>query len=358
MTYNRLTARDLTRAIAELPKNQRFEYINPVTKGRIEIVGVEFETVRIRRSNSHIASPKPTKVESISANMLWRIANAFIPNIPINFDRVLGASYNTRSVLESLLAHTPEFYVCYPKRIEITSSSTEIKTGHKHLMWCPDNPHQPNRIVKIDTDLTISEMPSDTIIYDSLVIPDDHSEPIDIDIKRRHAQIQIALVLIGQHLGYRSWIARNDRGIKYRDEEISKLQNVIARLEDEKTLASYPDAIRAALLIDCIWFRETRFIPAIIEIEHSTGVTSGLSRMKTLFDQLPRQFTRYVIVAADEEREKVRKEINKPQFSDLQALFFPYSAVEELYALCQKRNIRTKGITEDFLDYYMESLTE
>jgi len=33
-------------------------------------------------------------------------------------------------------------------------------------------------------------------------------------------------------------------------------------------------------------------------------------------------------------------------------LYFPYSSVEELYSLCQRRKV--KGITEDFLDCFME----
>jgi type II restriction enzyme len=43
--------------------------------------------------------------------MLWRLANAIQEDAPINLDRVLGASYNSRSVIESLLAHTPQFYL-------------------------------------------------------------------------------------------------------------------------------------------------------------------------------------------------------------------------------------------------------
>jgi type II restriction enzyme len=39
-------------------------------------------------------------------------------------------------------------------------------------------------------------------------------------------------------------------------------------------------------------------------------------------------------------------------FKDLETKYFPYSAVEELYALCQRRKI--KGISEEFLDCFME----
>lgn len=95
-------------------------------------------------------------------------------------------------------------------------------------------------------------------------------------------------------------------------------------------------------------------MPAVMEVEHSTGVTSGLTRMKNFKDHFPPFPTRYVIVAADDDRKKVVQEANKPQFKDLDIRFFPYSAVEELYALCQKRKL--KGVTQDFLDCYMESV--
>ena len=93
-------------------------------------------------------------------------------------------------------------------------------------------------------------------------------------------------------------------------------------------------------------------MPAVMEVEHTTGVTSGLSRMLNFKQNFPPYPTRYVIVAPDEDREKVIKESNKEQFRALNTKFFPYSAVEELYALCQKRRIR--GVSEEFLDCYME----
>ena len=110
--------------------------------------------------------------------------------------------------------------------------------------------------------------------------------------------------------------------------------------------------MRAALLIDCIWFRNHRLMPAVMEIEHTTGITSGLTRMLKFKDELPEYPTRYVIVAADEDRDKVLREGNLPQFRPLKTRYFPYSAVEELYSLCEKRKLR--GVTEELLDCYME----
>jgi type II restriction enzyme len=125
-------------------------------------------------------------------------------------------------------------------------------------------------------------------------------------------------------------------------------------LKEVKLMSAFDDAIQAALLIDCIWFQNGKLMPAVMEVEHSTGVTSGLSRMKNFKDKFPPFPTRYVIVAPDEDRDKVIKEANKPQFKDLNTRYFTYSAVEELYALCQRRKL--KGVTEDFLDCFMEPI--
>ncbi len=352
----KLTASHIVRAINQLPKNMTYHYVSPKTKGLIEIIRVQLPAgpITIKRYNpSRGGSSKSAKEESISTQMIWRVANAFSPNQPINIDRVLGASYNTRSVLEALIAHTPQFYFCYPGRIYSTLSSSEIERGHKHIMWSPDNPHPSGIMTEAKTEIVISEVPSIEVFYDSLVVPDNLITPkIDIDIQRRHAQIQVALIMIGQQLGYRTWVAQNDKGIVYKNKKLGELDSVVASLKDERLMSAYEEAVKAALLIDCIWFKNHKLMPAVIEIEHSTGITSGLSRMKNLQDTLPRFPTRYVIVAPDEERGKVLKEANKSQFQPLNTQFFPYSAVEELYALCQRRKIR--GVTEEFLDCFME----
>lgn len=354
----KLTASNIVAFINQLDKKATYNYLNPRNKGVIQIVEAELPEgpIRIKRwdpSKGETAENK--KVEPISTELIWRIANAFTVNQPINFDRVLGGSYNTRSVLEALLAHTPQFQFCYPGRIETTGGNPIIKKGHKHLMWTPDEPHKKGIIKETKTEIIISEVPNLEVFYDALVLSSESkSNDIDINVQRRHAQIQIALYHIGLQLGFRTWVAQNDKGILYKNKKLGEFEGIIISLKDEKLMSAHEDAIRAALLIDCIWFKNGKLMPAVMEVEHSTGVTSGLSRMKNFKDRFPPFPTRYVIVAPDEDRDKVIKEANKPQFNDLNTRFFPYSAVEELYALCQKR--KPKGITEEFLDCYMESV--
>ncbi|WP_442902134.1 restriction endonuclease [Flexistipes sp.] len=347
----------MTNAVNQLDKNRFYNYINPQNKGLIKIVHINLPEGPIiikRYDPSKGGSLDQAKEESISSNLIWRVANAIKEGVPINIDRVLGASYNTRSVLESLLAYTSNFYVTYPGRIEMIDSYSKIKKGHKHIVWLPETPHELGKICEIDTEQVISEIPSHQAVYESLVVPYNNQDKneLDIEIKRRHAQIQVALIHIGIQLGFRTWIAQNDKGIIYKDKKIGEINGVVQSLENEKLLMGYSDAAKAALLIDCIWFKNSRLMPAIMEIECTTGIRSGLTRMKTFSDLFPPFPTRYVIVAPDEDKPKFMQEASKKQFRDLYPKFFPFSAVEELYALCQRRNI--KGITEEFLDSFIE----
>lgn len=238
----------------------------------------------------------------------------------------------------------------------MTSSTTQIKRGHKHLLWRPSEPHEPGVIRHIDIDLVISELPAYQVIYEPVELPTASENQLDIQLKRRHAQIQVALIKIGQHLGYRTYIAQNDQAILYEGQPIAQMDGVVTQLNDEPLFKSFEVAARHARLIDCIWFRNHMYLPAVMEIEHTTGVTSGLNRMRSFQSVFPPISTRYVIVAPDEDREKVIEEANKEQFRPLMARFFPYSAVEELYSLCQRRKIR--GTTDEFLDAFMEPVCE
>ncbi len=351
-----ITASNIVSAIDKLPRNRSYDYPNPRNKKKIEIVRVERPEGPIfinRYDPSKGEGPKDGKQQSLSPQMIWRIANAISENKPINFDRVLGGSYNTRSALEALMLHTPEFYLCKPGRIEIMNSTSDVKAGHKHILWTPNDPHEMGLIKEKDTEVVISEISTEAV-YEALELPSTRPDAeIDIGIARRHAQIQVALVLIGQQIGFRTWVAQNDKGIMYKDQRVGEMQSVVPKLDDEQLLSSYSDAVSAALLIDCIWFRNSHFMPAVMEVEHSTGVTSGLTRMKNFYDRIPRlQDVRWTIVAPDEDRKKVMKEANKPQFQELNTQFFPYSAVEELFSLCQRRKLT--GINEQFLDCFME----
>ena len=111
--------------------------------------------------------------------------------------------------------------------------------------------------------------------------------------------------------------------------------------------------IKNALMIDCIWFGNNRFMPAVMEVEHTTGVTSGLDRMMNLYNQIPAINTRYISVAPDDDRRHVLREINHDQYLPLKAKYFPYFAVEELFSLSRRRNL--VGVDQRFIESFLEN---
>lgn len=352
----KVTGYNLVSYINQLPKNQDYNYVNPSNRGLIRIIRVDLPSgpIVIKRWNpSKGETVDGAREESISSEMIWRVANAIFEGQPINLDRILGASYNTRSVLESLIAHTPQFYYCYPGRVFDIAGQSNVERGHKHIVWVPSDPHENGVLLQRETEVAISEIPTSAAVYESLTIPDTVDlQGMDIDVARRHTQIQIAIYLIGLQLGYRTWIAQNDKGILYQDKPLIEQTGIVKSLQNENLVSPYDGAVSAGLFIDCIWFQNGRLMPAVMEVEHTTGITSGLTRMLNFYNKIPPIRTRYVIVAPDEDREHVIREANKSMFKELDVRYFPYSAVEELYVICQRRKLR--GITEEFLDCYME----
>lgn len=362
MEEKKFSCENLVDALSALPKSNTYTYINKATHTALRIENVEkpYGPVTIRRWD-------PTKGETytgaasqtISKEMLFRVANAVAEGMPINIDRVLGASYNTRSALESLICHIPQFYFCYPGRIENKNGVTKIKAGHKHIIWLPAEPHAPGELVEKKLEhLEINEIPTKNVVYNALELPA-HVIPnsiagLDPQTARMHLLMQMALYEIGKNLGFSTFIAQNDSGMKYKGKPLMEHPQIVKDLVDQPTVASFDGAANAGKLIDAIWFSK-KAIPAVFEVEHSTGVTSGLTRMLGFKDHLPPyKDMRFVIVADDDLREKVTQEINKPQFHDLHAYYLPYSSVNELLSLCQSRKLR--GITDGFIDTFLEDV--
>lgn len=347
----RLTARDIVSAIKKLDRDYRYGYVAQHTDTRIKIEEIVEPQGPIWITRYTPGKP-PTRA-SISAEMLARVASAVVEEEPFNLDYVLIGSYNTRSALEALLALTPEFYYCYPGRIEESASGPVLKRGHKYLIWLPKEPHAIGEQIKRETTKVVAPIPIQAV-YDRLEFSDTQGAAFEPTVdERQHSLIQVALTLIGTALGNRVYVAKNDQTIIYGDKRLSEIEGVVVSLSAERILASYPAAASAGRLIDCIWFREDKHMPAIIEVEHSTGVTSGLARMKTYKDELPTFETRYIIAAPDEARDEVLRKIATPQFADLRAWYLPYSAVQEMYSIVHRRNMRG-AVNDKFVEGFME----
>jgi type II restriction enzyme len=244
--------------------------------------------------------------------------------------------------------------MCNPQRID--SYTGEILTNLKHIMWCPDEFHPIGEIVYKEYNEVITEVELEVSFGQVTITQEDLEGKFDsIAAKTIHTQMQIALIEIGNALDFRTWIAKNDRSIPVGNTTLGHLPGVLQSLNEVPIL--YTAKIKdAASLIDCIWFtKDGDRIPAIIEIEHTTGVTSGLTRMQKLHEVSPSITKNFTIVAPDNLRNKVVTEANQKIYRELKAKYMPYSTIRELYGLIQRYSL--KGVAEHTFIYpFMEQI--
>lgn len=360
ITNNGFTVAEMINLLSALPKGAEYPYINNSTHTVVTIEEIisHYGPITIKRWDpTKGETKKAAEPLSISMAMMNRVANAITSGTPINIDRLLGASYNTRSALETLLCHTPPFYYCYPGRIELIHGKTKIKSGHKHVIYLPEEPHEMGLLCEKKLEhLEINEIPSKNVVYNALELPAHTPRlgKVDTNEDRIHSQMQMAIYEIGCSFSLKTYIAQNDSSIRYKGKMLTEHDNIVTSLSEIPTIGAFDGAANAGKLIDAIWLGN-KSIPAVFEVEQSTGVTSGLTRMSNFKKTLPEyRGMRYIIVAPDEYRDKVTREINKPEFSHLHAYYFPYSAVSELLGLCQERKLR--GITEAFIETFLDDV--
>ena len=128
---------------------------------------------------------------------------------------------------------------------------------------------------------------------------------------RTHDQVQHLLIRLGLAVGCDVWVARNDRSKVVAGQKFSDLTlQALPRLGFEQS------TLQIVELIDVLWLKGSA-IKAAFEVEHTTGVYSGLLRMADLVTEQPNTSFELFIVASEKRREKVVKEINRPTFSRL-----------------------------------------
>lgn len=132
---------------------------------------------------------------------------------------------------------------------------------------------------------------------------------------------------LGLSLGFKVWIANNDKGRQYGD----------ARL-DHGCIAELPPAIRAngahdtIALIDLLWLDAvSNRIALAFEVEHSTSVYSGIVRMLDLALGVPEHDgSTFFLVAPDAREADVRAQFSRPAFSRVRELNVRYIGYGEL----------------------------
>lgn len=140
-----------------------------------------------------------------------------------------------------------------------------------------------------------------------------------------HSEVQSWLRDLGQALGYRVWIAANDRGRLHNGRPLG--EGCLEALPPVLMQAPGAEAVR---LIDVLWLRaEADRVAAAFEVEHSTSIYSGVVRMLDLAlgHADPHAEGGLFLVAPDAREPEVRAQLARPAFAritDLKIGWLPY----------------------------------
>ena len=172
-----------------------------------------------------------------------------------------------------------------------------------------------------------------------VTVPSDDDETEDKEAKtpeaRQSIQMQSKLARIGAIMGFNVWIPRADRG---------RIRELVPEREQAAFLDDLPlnydtTTLDTIELIDVLWLKGRSIVRAF-EVEHTTAVYSGLLRMADLLALQPNMDIRLHIVAPDERRDKVFREMKRPVFSLLDrgplsdsCTFISYESVEAINSL-------------------------
>jgi hypothetical protein len=149
---------------------------------------------------------------------------------------------------------------------------------------------------------------------------------------RQSLQIQAQVARLGAEMGFRVWVPRNDR-VRVLELIPPEMQKAFL----DRLPLNYDDTtLQTIEQIDVIWLKG-RSMARAFEVEHTTAVYSGLLRMADLLALQPNMDIHLHIVAPDEKRDKVLREIKRPVFSLLdqgplyeKCTFLSYDAVRSL----------------------------
>jgi hypothetical protein len=154
---------------------------------------------------------------------------------------------------------------------------------------------------------------------------------------RESIKMQALLAKIGEKMGFKIWLPRNDRGrvVSEWHPEAEVLLNELPLNYDLVTLNTVEQ-------IDVLWLRRRSIIRAF-EVEHTTSIYSGILRMADLLALQPNMDIKLHLVAPTNRREKVFDEIRRPVFSLLEkgplAESCTYISYDSLRELSQSKHL-------------------
>jgi hypothetical protein len=194
----------------------------------------------------------------------------------------------------------------------------------------------------------------------SISIPEDDeekttqvSEAIESEA-RETIKVQAQISSIGEKLGFKIWLPRNDR-----NKVLEVWQPLKGTLLDELPLVFDDTTLRTIQNIDVLWIKRRSIVRAF-EVENTTSIYSGILRMADLLSLQPMLDIKIHIVAPQERRDSVFKQISRPVFAVMEkgplSELCSYISFDSIFELSKEK--RLEHMTDTIIDEYTEFAEE
>lgn len=181
-----------------------------------------------------------------------------------------------------------------------------------------------------NTRLSISRVTEDE--YEAIKALVGEERPSEIE-DYSHERAQWELIRLGRALACDVWVGIDCRNKGYEDNDFSDFC-----LDELPDVGFNEDTVALIQHIDVLWLQGNAIVAAF-EIEHTTGIYSGLLRMSDLVALQPNINIDLFIVAPSRRRDKVVREVNRPTFNRLPrplSSLCQYIPYDELTALVER----------------------
>jgi hypothetical protein len=171
-----------------------------------------------------------------------------------------------------------------------------------------------------------------------VIVPEDEPEVVKETERAAtaHTEIQYLLARLGADMGFDVHVASNDQSRVWKGHRLGDMPRRRQRLPQQFD----PVTNRTIELIDLLWL-DGNAIVAAFEIESTTSIYSGLLRMSDLLARQPNISVPLFLVAPEDRREDVIRQVNRPTFERMNpplvdvCRYIPFEGLREALTAAQ-----------------------
>ncbi|MCY9657127.1 hypothetical protein P5G65_31340 [Paenibacillus chondroitinus] len=145
-----------------------------------------------------------------------------------------------------------------------------------------------------------------------------------------HTEMQYYLAKLGQSLGYKVWIARNDHKRVWNGEKLGEFS-----IKELSLPTLSPAVFETVSLINVLWLDQSNKIVSGFEVEKSTSIYSGILRLNDLSLSIDGTKGHFYLVAPEGREKEIQAQLLRPSFRTLESLSIAYILFKDLRCDCE-----------------------